>query len=347
MKIFKYIISILIIYLYIYSPALQILPIGIDKLIFVIALFFILVNRKESFRLLRFFKKDYKFLFAVFLLSLFNFIFHGGSYGTGILMYDFFLLIEPIPVAIAIYILNGQKLKTDVKIAIFLSSGLAGLITVYLLLNPGLALYIKESVLRVPEILNTYFSYRGFGFADGLLNPYPTAQGLILGLLLCGFFNVRGYYYFLSVPIFISIIVNARIGVLPVIFGLLLFLFFKTSNDRGKNILVGIAVIALTLFYFTSYTSLLSSAEESIEWGKSTITMFSNLLHGEEVENVEALTNTMLFFPEDIWGWMIGGGYNVYGNNPLHKYSDIGYIIRLHYGGTIYLLIIVLYDTYL
>lgn len=341
MRLLKIVFAVVIMYLYIYSPALQILSFGLDKIIFVLSIGFILFN-KDCLKYLALFKRDYRLLSVILLFSLLNILIHFGEYGSGLLMYDFFLLIEPIPVACSLYMLMELKWKVEIREVIYITAGVAGLITVLLLLNPSMLAYVKNSVLRVPEVLTTYFSFRGIGLADGLLNPYPTAQGLILGLLLCGFFKQKIYYYVLAIPIFVSIIVNARTGVVPVILGLILLLIFGVNYTKKKNLVGGIIVMSAVLLIVINKVTLSTEAEESLEWGKTTLDIMEGLIKGEDVDNVEALTQTMVFYPETIGGWLFGGGYSVYsGNTVIGKSSDIGYIIRLHYGGIIYLLILV------
>jgi len=232
MKLIRYIIALLVVYTYVYSPALQIMSFGLDKLIFIWAVLYFLFT-KESKMYLKLFVNDYKILAIVALFSICIFLIHFGA--DGLLLYDVFLLIEPIPVACALYILIVKHYDLDIRNVILFTSGIAGLITVYLLMHQDMATYLKTSVLRVPEIVTTYFSFRGFGFSDGLLNSYPTAQGLILGLLLVGFFKTRSIYYLLVIPIFISVIVNARTGIAPILFGIILFFFFKVK--RSKQVL--------------------------------------------------------------------------------------------------------------
>ena len=210
-------------------------------------------------------------------------------------------------------------------------------------MNPELANYFKTSVLRVPEIVTTYFSFRGFGFADGLLNSYPTAQGLILGLILVGFFKTKKIYYLLAIPIFVSVIVNARTGVVPMLLAVVLFFVYGTSGLKRWKALMGIGIVVLLFAFIMSNITLSSEAEESLSWGKSTLDIISALFGGEEAENVDDLTKKMFFFPEDLITWLIGTGKNVFSYSYNGHTSDIGYIIRLLYGGILYLILTVGY----
>ena len=92
-----------------------------------------------------------------------------------------------------------------------------------------------------------------------------------------------------------------------------------------------------------SNITLSSETEESISWGKSTLDIITALFSGEEAENVDGLTGTMVFFPEDLITWLIGTGHNVFSHKYNGQTSDIGYIIRLLYGGIFYMILTVGY----
>ena len=282
------------------------------------------------------FQKEWLFLIAIFLFSLFICLLHGED--CGLCLYDFLLLLECLPCSYTIYLL-GSKIKfrtLRLDDLIIISAIIGGIISTFLLLNPDYTYYIKTTLLKYPEHLLDKFLYRGYGISDGLLFSYPVIQGFCFAFILVNVGGNNILYKFSLLLLFVSIMSNARSGFVPIaIAALLLFrfrflLFFKYAFALSFLLLI----FAGTISALIEDNEMLQAASE---WSKTSIDIVENLLSGEKTENVDALLGDMVIWPTAINEWLIGSGKNLFGAEMIS--TDIGYLIRLNYGGIFYLAI--------
>lgn len=329
-----WIIGVLVLYFYIYAPPFQVLPFGVDKPIMLLC--YVYLTYKGLWRsMYSIFSKEFLCLFCIASISAFTVMIHQGD--KSILLYDFLFLLECIPCAFA---LNHWLLSTESPAAdrlVMLCSIVAGLISTYLLLNPELTYYTKTTLLKYPEHLVDKFLYRGYGISDGLMFPYPVIQGLCLSFLLLCSWGKKAVYFLFSPLLLISVICNARSGIVPLFVAILLLV----STDM-KHFLKYCSVIFLSIIVLTPLVAILIESNEmlktSLEWFKTTFEILGDLFSGKKSENVDVLLGDFLVFPSTIDQWCIGTGTNLFsGVNSVN--SDIGYIIRLYYGGIVYILL--------
>ena len=202
------------------------------------------------------------------------------------------------------------------------------------MLNPEYTYYTKNILLRYPEDLVDKFIYRGYGISDGLLFSYPVIQGFCIGFILI---NVGGSNWVLKLSmifLFVSVFANARSGFVPAAIGLtLLLLKPRILLKQGMLFFLFIFLFAGTIGVFVENNEMLRT---SLEWSKSTIDIFSDFLLGENTENVDALLGDMVKWPSSFIEWILGSGENLF--NVRGRNTDVGYFIRLNYGGIIYML---------
>lgn len=337
---FKYLFCALIIYIYIYSPALKPMSIGLDKVVFVFAFFYFFFSRSLG-GYVKLFKKELLVLFLIALTSLFIFTIHNGLGIGDLVMYDVFLFIEILFVPYVFVNLFTYKWKFPLENVVICNSIIAGVISVLLLINPTWADIMKNQILRIPELLTTNFSFRGFGLSDGLTFAYPVVQGLCAGFVICGFVGKKPVFYLGLIPIFISIFVNARSGIIPIGVAIIVLVFHSSISKTIKTALpIVIVLLLVTIFYKPNSNSQLS---ESVEWGLSFFQIMGDFLGGKDTENMDALslTGSMVQFPHSLYAWILGEGINIYGDKFLNEYgdSDIGYCIRTVYGGLMYMIL--------
>src|SRR5690606_20287970 len=98
---------------------------------------------------------------------------------------------------------------------------IASLFTFILIAFPDINLFVKQNVVASDD--TTVFAYaRNFGISEGLTFAYGTVQGLIFAITLY-YARVNWTYYLLVPFLFLSILFNARIGFVPVIFAIFFF----------------------------------------------------------------------------------------------------------------------------
>lgn len=333
-KVFQYFICCFILYIYIFSPPLKTFSFGLDKIICFISIIYLFYKKKWRFVFFRF-KKEWIYIVCISAFSFLITFLHGGK--ISLLMYDIFLLLEILPTSCALYIyIQGKKrFKIDemlINISIF-----SALITVFLLFRPDIAWFLKTEILRFPEDLLERFYYRGYGFSDGLMFGYPVIQGFCVAFILIN--KEYKKYLWATVFMIVAIFSNARSGVVPIIIALgLLFKRYPLKLIKGLILfLVFILISSPILKIIINNNEILST---SLEWGMTTFNIISDLLQGKEAENFDALLGDMVVWPQTLLEWLIGCGYTL-------RNTDVGYFIRLNYGGIFYLIVWFIFIIYL
>lgn len=203
-------------------------------------------------------------------------------------------------------------------------------ISVLCIFNPTIASYFRESISVGNDYLDTHL-YRGFGLSYSLTYAYGISLAIIL-VAGIHYIHDNKWFIFATPFILLSILLNARTGAIVVIAGLILTLFAK--KRRSGFIIAPIVIIAL----FFGFTMLISSekiTDASLAFVEDFSYALSGYASGEEAGAISVL-RTQWLVPDDIVGWLIGQGVDVYkmgGKN----HSDIGFFIQLNYGGLVYL----------
>lgn len=331
---FKHFISIIAIYLYIYAPPFQVIPFGIDK-IFTILSFMYITYKKDWPYLIYKFKNEFVLLSLLFFWAFFIATLYGKTF---ILMaYDLLLLIQVIPCSYALYRYFEQGMNLKMDRGIINAAILGSLISFYLILNPESAFYFKSELLKYPENLVDKLVYRGYGLSDGLLFSYPVIQGFSLSFILLGFYRSKAYYFFILF-LFVSIIVNARSGFVPILVAIMILLFYNFKNII-KILIVGGVFVLLTFDIFSQFLEENEMLKTATEWSMTSFEIIEDFFSGKKTENVDVLLSDMIIWPEDFLTWIIGSGNYLF--TGFSKTTDIGYLLRLNYGGVIYILIFI------
>lgn len=337
-KFFFFLIGVIVLYTYLFSPPFVILPFGLDKPITIFSWFYLTYHSYWS-DLINKFKVEFLILLFIFIFSVFiNLI---SDININILGYDFLLLIEVIPAAYVLQRVFNSNYSVKIERILYYTSIIAGVITLFLVVNPLIAFYLKTILLRFPEELVEKFHYRGFGLSDGLFFSYPVIQGFCLAFIILGFNRNQKYVwlYLASILCFISIVTNARSGFFPMFIGVLLSILYYPKWIT-KNFIISSVLIFIT---FGSISVFLEKSEilgTSFEWASSTFDILGDLSRGEKTENVDVLFTDMIVLPESIKEWVFGSGKYLFGNDSKNN-TDIGYLLRLNYGGLMYLFLFI------
>ncbi len=337
------ILFFIVLYIYLYNPIFKIIVFGSIKLLLFIAIIYILLHNKIGFIVKNFSKE----IFFTFLLVLYNIIWaaFGGidSLTTAYVHIVWFLEGFIIPIFI-IFKFKDYFLKYDFKkIFIFIGS-IASLITFFLILNPEINANVRDKVIVDSlDLFSDKWTFRGFTIAESSAFGYGITQGLILGF--CLFQLQKNYLYFIPIIfLFISIIFNARIGIVPVVIAIVLYI---TTNRKFS--FTKIIVLALTIYIgFWALTSSSFSAKNttSLEWGLSFFTDTFNFLTGKDQNsNYSVLFENMLFIPDNTMDLFFGTGQNIFLKGE--KTTDVGYVLQIYQGGLFYLTLMLLFLIYL
>jgi hypothetical protein len=221
---------------------------------------------------------------------------------------------------------------------------LASLVTLFLILNPKINFYIRDSVIRdfLINISDPRTQSRGFTISENSTFGYGIIQGLLLAICLISI--KRNYLYVIPVFfLFVSILFNARIGFASVIIGILLLLFRR----KAKILNVFILGVVLCMGYFFLFRSNFSKNHlTSLQWGFNFFDDTIKFITGNEQHhsNYSILFHKMIFFPHNIFNIIVGEGRIVF---YASKNSDIGYINQIFIGGIVYLFLLLSFLFYM
>ncbi|MBA7533928.1 hypothetical protein ES705_26174 [subsurface metagenome] len=350
-KKYYYLIFITLMFFYIYSPPINIplMPIRIVALISYIVL--LLCYKKEVNNLFTL-KITYNTIFIFFgalLLSFFIDLFSAGMFRYSYDLLLFLIEVFPISVFLSIFALKTLNMSLDdFYTSIIVVGMLQALVVFIMIIYPDLRLYTFETLLRYGEEskIIALLGERSYGFADGYLYSFPVFQGIVLMLIIL-FIIKKSYLYILSIPfILISIVVNARIGLvaIPVIFFVGIFLnFFKIKLiSVGKFAVILIVFIVLTNFLLSFLLNInvdFINIKGIYEWNYAAIEDVTNFLQGKGSGTTIGELQRMVYIPSGL-SLLFGEGMYIFSNPAYPLSSDVGYVINLYYGGIIYSLLV-------
>lgn len=346
-RIYSYVLSsilIIILYAYIFAPPFKFLPIGLDKVVLIWSILY-LFSKSKGKNLLHQFQTELIFCGIICLYCFFVTVIHSFS-SLMFLSYDLVFTLELMIVPYALTDFFYKKYHLDInKNALYICI-IAGAISLFLLLNPDIATLLKTEYFKYPEIAQKNFPWRGFGISDGLLFSYPIVEGFAIGLIIIGgvgTYKNKWIYYSGCLLMLCAIIPNARSGFIPIITAIIILSLLRPGRVVKISIIVAVfvSIFSALLIDFIDKNEALN---KTYEWSLTFFDIFSSLLSGEKVENAEALLDTMIIFPQSIDEWLIGSGRIL---STESDGSDIGYIVRLNFGGIVYIFIIIVFLLYL
>lgn len=321
-----------LLYFYIFNPifiALNLL--GSVKLVLLIALIGLLFSSR-SFLYLNMFTKE--FLFLILLVGYTSLIIFFGDGSASSMSYRqivWFVECFFVPIFFVIYFEDVLE-KIGFDMVVFIVSFIAGLITLYLILNPAVNLTVRSSLIQDSlDSLDKPEYFRGFTIAESSSFIYGIVQGIVCSI--CLMFLRRSIFFIIpAVILIVAILFNARTGFFIVAISLIIFII--DGRIRIKQLLILVTLVLFgSLFFITS--SFYVNNEDSFKWIFGAFTSTQNIDLNDENSNYSFLYN-MLFIPDSLPSIIFGEGRmanNAYGG------SDIGFINHLFVGGVLLLTI--------
>lgn len=191
----------------------------------------------------------------------------------------------------------------------------------------------QESVYNIANDLGS--GLRSYGLASGYTSTFPMFMG-ICSLISIYFFNISSSitskikYFILTIFLLLSVILNARIGLLPILIWIILSPFYYTYRRNIKLLFSLIIIFVLIIPYLTIKLNILKSdLFFRVYQGYEEILQ---LINGNVIGTFEVLYD-MWFFPNNILDLFFGQGINVVSAYP--KNSDIGLIQDIYMYGCI------------
>lgn len=321
-----------LLYFYIFNPIfIPLNLLGSVKIVLLIALIGLLFSSR-SFLYLNLFANEFLFLILLVAYTSLVIIFGDGSASS--MPYRqivWFVECFFVPVFFVIYFEDVLE-KVGFDTVIFIVSLIAGLITLYLILNPAVNLTVRSSLIQDSlDSLDKPEYFRGFTIAESSSFIYGIVQGIVCSICLM-FFHRSIFFIIPAVILIIAILFNARTGLFVVAVSLIFFII--EGRVRLKHIIILVSLVLIgSLFFMTS--SFYINNEDSFKWIFGAFTSTQNIDLTDENSNYSFLYN-MLFIPDSLAGILFGEGRmakNAYGG------SDIGFISHLFVGGILLLFI--------
>ena len=351
MNLGKYIktgILIFAVYVYIFDPPVKAFPNPIWLFLPIVLGYLLYYSVIGKFLYL--FKNE---IILIVLIVLFTCIrdidWTNGTSSKNFLFVNITLLIDAVPMSFFIVEVCSRKLKLPATASndnrliniILWTCFFAAFITLILLVNPGLNNLMNNKILAASEYQQNNL-LRGFGFASTLFYSYGLVQGTAAAIILLKMSEGRRYfaiYLIVLVLLLISILVNARIGMVPVVVMVFYLIFVK---KKIKMFLYASGILGIILVIFLS-SDFAEKYQKIIDWGFGFFTQTFGFVSGGQsktsLDTYSALGD-MIVLPDNVFDWLVGSGADLFltgqTSGTVH-HSDVGFVRQLYYGGIVYL----------
>lgn len=196
----------------------------------------------------------------------------------------------------------------------------------------------SNSDIDLMLISNDYGGIRSFGLSSNFTSGLPMFMGILSLFSLYFLINKKQikyklYYGFSFLLFLFTVVLNARIGLAPLMFFLLLYPFIILNNLRN---IVTFFIITCTGLIFSLFLWSSLSSNKYFERLKMGYEEIEQLFKGEKTGNLNTLSD-MFFIPTNFHGFFWGEGVDVFGRYKLP--SDIGFVRDIYMLGFLYFLL--------
>ncbi len=357
----KRIFFFLLLFIFIYAPPFNFIPLGINKLIAPCAVVGLLFFFKSA--TLKILQQKHLFigLCLIIVSIIYAFIMDTSTiYQTDLAFTQkntfsqAMILIEVLPIALFLCAFGIRKLKlslANLLSSLVIIAAIQSFLAIIMLLLPDLRMFALTTILNYDPSEDKIFRpdlyvFRSFGFSQDILFSLSIVQGIAVVCILClCLYKFAQYKYSLILipPLLLSIALNARIGFIPIILFAVSTLVFNLLRLRiylvSKFILFS---VISALFIYLSITNLgfftEFDIEQNINWASDIFVQGKNFAQGETTNtgNFGKIQRKHLHLPESETAQIFGEGRYVYQNNKVSVTSDAGYVRRIYFGGYIY-----------
>lgn len=332
--------SIVLMYLYIFQPPF-ISRTGYFFIEFLIFLIFIVFKPSVFIKIFKKFKKEY----LLFLIILFYSLLRDLLKGEQVFFFKMFLwffqtFIFSILIVSFFEVKKITKKIPEIFSLFYWSVISAGFMSFCLLIIPSFYSFYNSLIIKDPSITYNLLVYRGYGVSENLTFTYSYLLGIFTGytfLLL----NKRSIYIVFLPFLLVGTLFNARIGFLPIfIFSVILLL----QKKKIKSILVALIFLLLIVSILPNL-EIFKYFEHNKNWISGFFIDILNFFSGEKSygsgSSLKVLTDDFIIIPETPIDLIFGRGINLFLSFK-GRFSDIGYINQLNYGGITFLTLLFL-----
>lgn len=347
-----YTLLVVLLYIYFFDPFYFPIGFGLKQfsivLLYIAAFFYCVVKQRQYKRFTKVFKADYVYLLVLFVFSMFITLNDGdfSLFGNQLKMIfaNFFVPILIINYAFLIGLDDEDKFMRSLLVV----GAVASIGTMICLLSPNISNTYKLSVINLEQGSFLTEGFRGFGFSTRLTNDYGFIEGAMLALgVYYGKKNKWFYLFFLFV--FLSVIFNARTGVIVAAIGIVFALLMQT-----RNIFYFLIVGFFAVLFVANIEPLMNSIMDAVGLDAKTMNWISEffadvttIVESKDVMSTgigETLFSDMVLWPESVEQWLFGSGQSIFYEGFHSKgHSDLGFFIQLNYGGIFFFTILMAY----
>ncbi len=345
----KYFIYLLL-FLFLYTPPIKLVPFSPSYLVIGISIVFVILKYRSF---LNFFSDRNLIVILIFMLviTIYTFIIDLFSdYNDKIPLSQTYslkwitLLLNFTVVNFFFISMFTKKLELKVSgvMEMFLILAvIQSFFVVLMIVFPSFRLFAFKSVMHFtdekifqPEL----WLIRSYGFSSQFLYPMPIFQGIAIMIAILYAYSGNYKYIYVIPFLLISILFNARVGLVVIPLFLLSIILLSLSTMKFKvfcktfKIAILILVIVAILFIISFYIVDPSLYEFTLNW----------ILGAFETRGSRTfqVLSTHVFFPENLKYWIFGEGRYLFKNNLDMYNSDIGYINYIYFGGLIFSILV-------
>lgn len=328
------ILIFIFLYIYLYNPIFVFVKIGLIKVLLLFSFIFIIKNWGKLKRYLEDYGEVLKLLLFSIIYCFIVILLNSGNANTPYTMFVWLLETTFIPMFLIKQVF--LKYKLSLLGSLLPISIIAACISLFLLINPSINDFVLGGIIEKPFENNLGVWSRCFGIAEGLTNSYGIIQGIFASICLLKGRESAKYYLF-AILISISVIINARTGIIPIAIALLYVLF---KSIKGGQIKFFIFIVLSTIVVI----NIVSQYEEEISDTISYVTAFFTstydyFIKGETGDDYYSSLDGFIHFPQSFFGVLFGEGRTMFGDKNMG--SDIGYVNQIYTGGLIYLITLI------
>lgn len=318
-----------------YNPIFVSFKIGLIKILLLISLVYSVNKWKTVKRYLR----DYK---QVILLIMFSVVYcsviilsNSGDAITPYTMLVWFLESTFIPIFLINSIFIKYKLSL-IKTLLTISLVAAG-VSIFLFLNPSINNFVLGGIIEKP--IENYFDtwHRCFGIAEGLTNSYGIIQAIFASICLLK--GISSPKYYLLVPILtLSVVINARTGIIPISITLLYVICKSSFFSKLVFFIFFSLVVSIVINILDEYGDSFASVTEFVS--SFFVSTYDFVILGNADSDYYSVLESFIHFPNSALGIIFGEGSSMFHNRDMN--TDIGYINQIYTGGIVFLSCLIL-----
>lgn len=335
------ILVVIVLYFYIYNPVLRSIGFGFGAILIIVSLFWVVCNVKTFVKYISCYRTE--FLIQLFVIPYVSAIciINGESNFKTVVDLILWVIFSTCISVFLVETLLSHKRKLVFWDTILFVGFIASLISCLALFIPSFNSFLRDIQLELAEgdLNDMQLNFRFYGFAINLSSGYGYVQGLLASLCLLLLDKKHKRYALYFVTLSLSVIINARTGVVPIALTVMYLLFKYILNFKivklTKLLLGAAATLGLVAFIIIQFPEVQNFV---IDFFNQLSLMF--LQDGLE----DSSYVKMLTFPDSIEGLIFGEGYSLYGLDDKWEASDIGYVNQIFLGGIIFVALLVLYE---